>query len=104
MGKIIRERIKKLPPSDDYSNFKNDPRARPLTMQILKGQRLDNTIVVIDNTIVVIDNKIYRLDSKEYLELNRGDSLIVKPTIIKDTTSQTAIKYILIFKTKNNPK
>ena len=97
MGKIIRERIKKLPPSDDYSNFKNDPRARPLTMQILKGQRLDNTIVV-------IDNKIYRLDSKEYLELNRGDSLIVKPTIIKDTTSQTAIKYILIFKTKNNPK
>jgi hypothetical protein len=95
VAKAVRERINKLPNSeDDFSNFKNYPKGQALTKKVLDEQKLNSTIVV-------IDDKIFRLDSKEYLRLTK-DSVIEKPIRINDENSPVAIKTIIIFRTKNS--
>ena len=92
LGNALRNKLSQLNTIDDYSNFKEAPQGRAFTENILNGQK-------IASTIVIIDDKIYKLDSKEYLELNNND-LAESGIEIKDATSPTNIKRVLIFKTK----
>jgi hypothetical protein len=54
------------------------------------------------NTIVVINKKIYTVDAKEYRLINRED--IISLEVIKDESSATQIKNIIIIQTKEKIK
>ena len=92
IGKLFREKLKALPPADDYSNFKPVPKGAAQPLKLFTEQELDNTIVI-------IDDKIYRLDAYAYFQLKVED-LIEPVTIIKDESSGSRIKNVLIYKTK----
>jgi hypothetical protein len=92
LGKIFRQKLKALPPANDYSNFKAAPRAIAAPLKLFTEQELANTIVI-------IDNKIYRLDAMECFQ-TKVEDLIEPVTIIKDESSGTIIKKVLIYKTK----
>lgn len=92
LGKLFREKLKALPPPNDYSNFKAAPQATAQPLKLFTEEELANTIVI-------IDDKIYRLDAYECFKLQVED-LIEPATIIKDESSGTGIKKVLIYKTK----
>ncbi|MEI9957975.1 MAG: hypothetical protein WDM90_17110 [Ferruginibacter sp.] len=98
VGKILRQKLNQLPPANDYSNPKaNIPQPKTVTITQATVPKKIN----LDSTIVIIDNKIYSLASPEYIELNIND-LAEPVTIIEDKSSKTAIKKVLIYKTKSN--
>ena len=52
----------------------------------------------LETTVVVINNKIYRIDAKEFKNLQSKN--ILEMQVIKDGATQSAIKNIIIIKTK----
>jgi hypothetical protein len=76
--------------NEDYSNFKirNEPRIK---FKFFEAPPLKNSIVV-------IDDKIYKSDSEYFKNISKSSLRLI--TAIKDTTSNSGVKYIYIYKTK----
>ena len=78
--------------TDDYSNLKVDKRA------FKSGKTFWENLYADSTTIVILNNKIYSGNSKEYKELDFKS--VVSYAQIKDDSSSSTIKCVLIIKTK----
>ena len=84
--------FKGIKDGDDYSNIKR----KKGIIEIKKG--FTENLFADSSTIVILNNKIYSGSSKEYRQLNLKS--VIYYSQVRDDSSSTGIKLILIIKTK----
>jgi hypothetical protein len=89
---LTKDTITKILQTDDYSNLNKSPYS--------KNKRDSFFVSLLDttNTLVILNDKIFKIDAPECLNLKKED--ILSQSFIKDESSASMIKYIIIIKTK----